>query len=66
LLSRQKHEAPLGLSCLTRAVLHGGSMPHWCGSRQSTGVRIPREGSLGIGTHVPYEAHNLVLTAGDP
>jgi hypothetical protein len=28
LLSRQKHEAPLGLSCLTRAVLHGGSMPH--------------------------------------
>ena len=31
---------------------------------QGLGVRCSREGSADFGTHVPYEAHNLGLTAG--
>src|SRR5262245_41223502 len=34
----------------------------WCGQRW--GVRCSREGSADFGTHVPCEAHNLGLTAG--
>jgi hypothetical protein len=65
LLDSEKTKAPVGLFRRELWIGCGGHVASlvWCG--QGSGVRLAREGSADFGTHIPCEAHNLGLTAGD-
>ena len=58
-----KRTSPVGLVRLKFQIGRCGHVASLVWREQGLGVRYARAGNTGVETHVPYEAHNLGLTA---
>ena len=65
LLDGEKTKPPVGLFRLELRIGRVVMWPHWCGADRDRASAVPVRAALDFWTHVPCEAHNLVLTLGE-